>query len=71
MKISRLKKDVLFGMSIGQEIKRDTSRDDMKVARCILGRDENNVLGVLKFLNIFPSKINKAVKIGILIELNK
>ena len=71
MKISRLKKDVTFGMSIAQDIKRNTSKDDMKIVRCILGRDESNVMGVLKFLGIFPSKLTKAVKVGILIELSR
>jgi len=71
MKISRLKKDVLFGISVAQGIKMTTTKDDMKVVRCILGRDENNVSGVLRFLGVASSPLNKAAKVGVLIELTR
>ena len=71
MKIVKLAKDVNIGMEIGQDIKKNTSRDDLAVVRCILGNNESNITGVLRFLGIFPDKINRAIKVGIFIELNR
>jgi len=71
MKIAKLKKYVTLGMEFAKEIKRTTNRDDMKIVRCILGNNESNVMGVLKFLGIFPDQLNDVVKVGIFIELSK
>jgi hypothetical protein len=71
MKILKIARDVNAGMEIGQDIKKTTNRDDMRIVRCILGRDESNITGILKFLGIYPDKINRAIKVGIWIELNK
>jgi len=71
MKINRLRKDLEYGQWFGKAIKSTSSKDDMAVIRCILGKDLNNVPGVLKFIGDFPARYNKAIGTGILIELIK
>lgn len=71
MKIEKLQRDIMYGIDFARQIKLGVNRDDMQVVRCILGSDETNICGVLKFLGIFPKKLNKAIKVGIFIELSR
>lgn len=71
MKISRLNKYIDYGMEFARTIKRDTSREDMQIVRCILCGDIHNITSALRFLGTFPDKYNKAIQTGIFIELNR
>jgi len=71
MKISRLKKDIIKGINMAKDIKMATTKDDMKIVRCILGQDERNVIQVIKFLGLFPPEWNKVIRLGMWLELTK
>ena len=71
MKISKLQRDINYGMDFAEQIKLGINRDDMKVVRCILCGDCHNVTSVFKYLGIFPARYNKAIQTGIFIELNR
>jgi len=71
MKIDRLQRDILYGIDFALQIKFTTSRNEMKVVRCILCSDIHNLTKVFKYLGSFPDRYNKAVQTGIFIELNK
>jgi len=71
MKIASIRKNLLTGIEIADEIKRTTSHDDMKIVRCILCDDDRNVPGIFRFLRIIPAKYNQVIRIGIWLELRK
>lgn len=71
MKISSIKKYIETGMEIGRDIRKNTSKNDMKIVRCILGNDEKNLGRVMQFLGLFLCDENKVVRLGIWIELHR
>jgi hypothetical protein len=71
MKISKLQKDIAFGIDFAEQIMLGINRDDRKVVRCILCGDCHNVTSVFKYLGIFPSRYNKAIQVGVFITLNR
>jgi len=71
MKISKLSKDVSYGITFAKSIKLTSNREEMKMVRCLLCGDIHNVSSMLRYLNVYPERINKAVKTGIYIELCK
>jgi len=71
MKTLRLQKDVTYGIEFAKAIKLTSTREERKMVRCLLCGDIHNVASTLKYLNVYPERINKAVKTGIYIELCK
>ena len=71
MKTSKLKKHIDLGIALAQDIKMANTKDDMKIIRCILGKDEKNVVAVINFLDLMPPEWNKAIRLGMYLELSK
>jgi len=71
MKITKLSKDVTYGIEFAKAIKMTATREERKMVRCLLCRDVHNVSSTLRYLNVYPERLNKAVKKGIYIELCK
>jgi len=71
MKIAKLQNDVATGISFAKAIRLTSTRDEMKIVRCILCQDIHNVHSALRYLNVFPERFNKAIQTGIYIELCK
>ena len=71
MKTLKLQKDVTYGIEFAKAIKLTSTREERKMVRCLLCGDIHNVTSTLRYLNVYPERINKAVKTGIYIELCK
>jgi len=71
MKTLKLHKDISYGIALAQDIKMANTKDDMKIIRCILGKDEKNVVAVINFLDLMPPEWNKAIRLGMYLELSK
>lgn len=71
MKISRLCRDINYGIDFANQLKLGVNREDMQICRCILCGDIHNLSSIFKYLGIFPARYNKAIQTGIFIELNK
>jgi type VI protein secretion system component VasF len=69
MKTLKLHRDVSYGIEFAKAIRLTSTREEMKMVRCLLCGDIHNVESTLKYLNVSPERINKAVKTGIYIEL--
>lgn len=77
MKASRIKKNIDIGLSIGRSIRKQTSKEDMKIVRCILCQNEKNMprvftfLGISSFIGFDALELNKIILIGVFIELTR
>jgi len=71
MKTLRLQKDVTYGIEFAKAIRLTSNREEMKMVRCLLCGDIHNVSSMLRYLNVYPERLNKAIKTGIYIELCK
>ena len=71
MKTLKLHKDVSFGIEFAKAIRLTSTREEMKIVRCLLCGDIHNVSSTLRYLNVYPDRMNKAIKTGIYIELCK
>lgn len=71
MKISKLQKDIDYGMNFARAIRLTSTREEMRIVRCILCQDVHNVCAAMKYLNVVPERYNKPIQLGIFLGLTK